>query len=459
MISYQWKHVLLLTLGSLVMFPALSPGLTLDEALREALSQHLGLRAEELRLQALQRDEFWSFQAFYPSLTAGLGEQRWNATKNHRALVGLTPQFSGSALTALTPQIYEPEADSLGLRAEVQFTLGLGGFATMAGAKAARAAGEASLADQRATLIAGVKKAFASVLALDLARDLAVRQEEAARQRYQTVESGRTQGTRTEADALQAKAVWSDRTIDRFQAETRCVEARNTLELLMGHEPTGVLPLEGTITPDVKGTAPDEPEPRGDWNARGDLRALEAQGWELDAQVLGALALAVPQVVVGWSFDPGVNGWLTKNLADSGTWSQTNGALSIQLQWKLDSFLPGSKFWTLGSDLDDFRAGLSALRQKAVRDARGEVAKILRSIGDSLRILPLRESEAADARRAAQLSQAAFQAGVQRLVDVQDAEVQAQRAELGLIQERLQLVFAQADLEKALPTEEGNHVR
>jgi len=102
---------------------------------------------------------------------------------------------------------------------------------------------------------------------------------------------------------------------------------------------------------------------------------------------------------------------------------------------------------------------LALAKLQASQQARAEIQKIIDQVNDARRVLPLRESQAADAARAASLSQAAFRAGVRRLIEAQEADDQAQRAQLGLIQQRLMLVSALADLENALAlTQEESHV-
>ena len=423
-----WTALILLS-GTIPLF-----GLTLDEAIRESLAHHPGLRAQQLRTQVLARDKASSYQAFFPSLTAGVGVQRWNDTANHRQFVGLTSTFS--------PKVYEPDPVSLGAKVDLSFTLGLAAVASILQADAQWAAGQAEEDKTRSGLVAGVKKAFAGVLALESAVELAGQQEVTAQDRWKFVEAGRAQGTQSEGDGLQARTLWTNRTIERLQAESHLAEARRGLASLLGRPSDEGLVVDGSISPQVPKVDRQVDDLNRYLGRRPDFRDLEAQGQGLDAQVWGALALAVPQVVVEWTADPGTNG--------GSPWTQTSGALSLQLQWKLDSLLPGSKFWTLKDDLDDYKAGLAQAKRQTNLTAQAEIQSLVRQINDARRVLPLREAQANDAARAAVLSQAAFQAGVKRLAEAQEADDQAARARLGLLQERLQLLSAQADLEQAL---------
>lgn len=420
--------------------------LTLDEALREALARHPGLKAGELKAQVLRRDRESSFQAWYPTVTAGVGVQRWNDTGNHRRLTGLTPVFSGSSLVGLNPSVYEPDPVSTGAQLDLRFTFGLGAVSSVLLAEAQWEAGEADLRGLRAAVVAGVRKAYAGCLALSAAVSLASRQESTARDRWVFVEAGRAQGTQGEAESLQAKALWTERSIERLQMEARLAEARSSLAVLLGR-PQDDFDLEGEILPwSAPGNLSAAALSDRFLSRRPDLAALDAQGRVIDAQVWGAAALAVPQVVVGWKADPGTNG--------GSPWTQTQGALSVEFQWKLDSLLPWSRFWTLKDDLADYQAGLTQTKIQTARAARAEVERLVRVVNDSRIILPLRETQAADAARAAALSQLAFRAGVKRIIEAQEADDQAGRAQLGLLEARLQLLSAQADLELALSVQQ-----
>ncbi len=131
---------------------------------------------------------------------------------------------------------------------------------------------------------------------------------------------------------------------------------------------------------------------------------------------------------------------------------QINGALSVELQWKLDTLLPGSAYWTQRADLESARQGLQDNRKQLWNQARTEINTLVEQIQSSKSALESLERNVAAARRAETLAQAAFHAGVKSLLEVQDADLQAQAAQLSLLQEKIRLTDALVDLEVALNT-------
>jgi outer membrane protein TolC len=105
--------------------PALAPaeGITIDQAVQEALASNLGLRSAAKKLEIAQRDKDWSFQKFFPAITAGAGWLRWNDVSTRQQLVGLTP--------TLSPVIFTPDQQNIGAQINVQFTLSLAAFAAI----------------------------------------------------------------------------------------------------------------------------------------------------------------------------------------------------------------------------------------------------------------------------------------------------------------------------------------
>ena len=158
------KVVLWWALVSLSGFPAAA--LDLDSAVNEALKANLGLSAESKRLSSLERDKTWAVQKLFPSVTAGVGWQRWNDTANQRRLVGLTPVVSGGNLTNIIPNVYDPDPQSLGAQVDVQLTLGLANFAAMDKTLVDWDAGRLSYEEARRRLVHDVKAAFYRLLAL-----------------------------------------------------------------------------------------------------------------------------------------------------------------------------------------------------------------------------------------------------------------------------------------------------
>ena len=100
---------------------------------------------------------------------------------------------------------------------------------------------------------------------------------------------------------------------------------------------------------------------------------------------------------------------------------------------------PGSWYWTQRADLQSARRGLQESRKQLLDAARAEVITLAEQIDSSKTALVSLEKNVDAARRAETLAQAAFHSGVRSLLEVQDADLQAQAAQLSLLQEKSSL--------------------
>lgn len=438
-------------LAALLALPA--SALDVDGAVAEALRANLGLQAEAKRLSSLERDKVWSIQKLFPSVTAGAGWQRWNDTRNQQRLVGLIPHAGQSgALTGLTPVVYDPDPQSLGAMVDVQFTLGLGTFAAMDETLAAWDAGRISYEQARRKLVHDVRSTFYRLLALRDSTALAARQVENAQTRLTQVQAEYKNGTAPELNLLQARVGLENRRNDQRATDTALRQALYAFSLLLGRSPSSDLTLEGAIEPPAPTTLDGERWADRYAAGRADIRGLDTQARTLDARTSQVTAMALPQLVLDWTADPALNDPAHHDVTDTKNWIQTNGALALQLQWKLDPFLPGSEFWTLSADLTDQKEALKRNRAQAVDAAKAQILSIVDQLAQARDSLPALESNARDARRAADLAQAAFAAGVRGILEVQDTDLQAQGAQLALLNEKLALQLAWLDLEDAVET-------
>ncbi len=427
--------------------PALIPaeGIAIDQAVQEALASNLGLRSAAKKLEIAQRDKDWSFQKFFPAITAGAGWLGWNDVSTRQQLVGLTP--------ALSPVIFTPDSQNIGAQINVQFTLSLTTFAAVRQTLAEWDAGRIDYDAARQRLESSTRKTFYQILGLLQTRDLIDAQVLNAETRLSQLQAAYNVGTMPELTVLQAQVVVENRHNDRREIGLRINQALYGFSQLLGRRPTKDIALSGTIDPQ-----PPQGDISGDRLAdqylgrRFDLRGLDAQDRVLQAQASQLDSAAYPQIVLGYSADPSLNNPLHNDVFAGSNWKQVNGGLSVQLQWKLDALLPGSWYWTQRADLQSAREGLQEGKKQLQDAARAEVIALAEQIDSSKSALVSLENNVVAARRAQTLAQAAFHSGVKSLLEVQDADLQAQAVQLALLQEKIKLANALIDLEVALNT-------
>jgi outer membrane protein TolC len=256
-----------------------------------------------------------------------------------------------------------------------------------------------------------------------------------------------------ELNVLQARVAVENRHNDLRDVDLRIHQSLYGFSQLLGRSPTKDIALSGAIDPQ-----PPKGELSGDDLAdryierRFDLRGLDAQDRVLHAQASLVDSQAYPQLVLGYLADPSLNDPWHRDLTAGANWMQVNGAVTVQLQWKLDALLPGSSYWTQRADLQSARQSLQYNRRQLRDAARTEINTLAEQIESSKSALVSLEKNVEAARRAETLAQAAFNAGVTSLLEVQDADLQAQAAQLSLLQEKIRLTNALVDLEVALNT-------
>ncbi|HET6451562.1 MAG TPA: TolC family protein [Spirochaetia bacterium] len=434
-------------------------GITADQAVQEALASNLGLKSAAKKLEIRERDKEWSFQRFFPTITAGAGWLRWNDVTSQERLVNITPQFGPSGLEGLAPTVFTPDPQNIGAEINVQFTLSLTTFAAIRQTLAEWDAGRLDFEAARQRLAGSTRKTFYQILGLLQTRQLIDAQVANAEARLSQVQAGYRAGTMPELTVLQSQVEVENRHGDRREIDLRIDQALYGFSQLLGRAPTKDIELSGDIDPtppqaDLSGPALADRY----IDRRFDLRGLDAQDRALQAQAAEVDSEAYPQIVLGYSADPSVNNPWHTNVLDGSNWMQVNGAVTVQLQWKLDTLLPGSSYWTQRADLASARQGLQDSRHQLADAARAEVIGLVEQIGSSTSALAGLQRNVEAAERAETLAQAAFRSGVRSLLEVQDADLQAQAAQLALLQEKIKLAGALIDLEIALntPLEEIN---
>jgi outer membrane protein TolC len=435
----------LIVLALLVPPLASAEAISIDQAVQEALTSNLGLRSAAKKLEIKERDKDWSFQKFFPTITAGAGWLRWNDVSSREQLVGLTPQ--------LAPVIFTPDQQNIGAQVDVQFTLSLTTFAAVRQTLAEWDAGRIDYDAARQRLESSTKKTFYQILGLLQTRDLIDAQVVNAETRLAQLQAAYKVGTMPELTVLQAQVAVENRRNDRREIDLRIDQALYGFSQLLGRRPTRDIELAGAIDP-----KPPDGDLSGDRLAdqylerRSDLRGLDAQDRVLQAQASQVDSEAYPRIVLEYSADPSVNDPWHKSILAGSSWMQVNGGVSVQLQWKLDTLLPGSAYWTQRADLESARQGLQENRKQLLDGARAEIIALAEQIDSSKAALVGLEKNVEAARRAETLAQAAFHSGVNSLLEVQDADLQAQAAQLAFLQEKIRLSNALIDLEVALNT-------
>ena len=338
--------------------------ITVDQAVQEALASNLGLRSEAKKLEIKARDKQWSFQKFFPTITAGAGWLRYNDVSYYEKLVNITPTIGPTGITGLTPTIYKPDYQYIGAQINVQFTLSLTTFAAIHQTLAEWDAGRLDYEAARQRLASNTRKTFYQILGLLQTRELIDDQVVNAETRLAQIESAYRIGTMPELNVLQAHVAVENRHNDRRDIDLRIDQSLYAFSQLLGRSPTKAIAFSGAIDPQPpKGDLSGDDLADRYLDRRFDLRGLDAQDQVLQAQTSLVKSEAYPQLVLGYLADPSLNDPWHNNITAGSNWMQVNGAVSVELQWKLDTLLPGSSYWTQRANLESARQSLQDNRK------------------------------------------------------------------------------------------------
>jgi outer membrane protein TolC len=190
---------------------------------------------------------------------------------------------------------------------------------------------------------------------------------------------------------------------------------------------------------------------------RYDIQGLTGELASLDNTIFVQQMALLPNVILAANWDPGMNDpWETDWFEDiDNTWSQRGGNMSLTLSWALDPFIPGSQTQVTLANLQDNYQQLETSYQSAYKGAELQVRTLYSTVQKSLESRRALGFNLELAQRAYALSEEAYRAGSQSLLEVQDAELQLRGARLQLIFEELSLANGIIDLEFALGLSSG----
>ena len=435
-------------LGSATLLSGQGPArtLTLTQAVHEAQDANLGLKNEGLKVGIKKRDKDLSFNRLYPTVSVGAGLVNLNDTRPEQVLVAYDPVHTKNIYAAVDPL-------NLGLQFNTQFVFSWSVLAAIDQTAIDYSNSKLSydLASER--LVRDVKKAFFQLLVLQESIRVTSNQLANAEQRYREAQSNLRAGQASELTVLQAKVAWENRKPGLDDLKVGYSQLLFGFENLLGEAPDANVTLQGSLDIAAPAADPDPTVVDRFLPRRLDVQAAQGQVAALDGYLHLQDTLLYPTFIVQLSADPALNGPF-KSGADWSTssWYQRNGALSFLLNWKLDSLLPDSTFANQRADLADQGAQARVALDQTRLTARTEVMTLFQKIKKSTNALQSLAENVDSALRAYQLTETAYHSGARSLLEVQDAELQYQVAQLNLLNEKQLLNSNLLDLETALHT-------
>lgn len=431
---------------SLAVLPAAAESLTIDQAVSEALTANLGLTAEQTKLGIKRRDKELSLNKLYPSVTAGAQVIKLNEPESYNVAVATNPSTYRTIY-------FTPDAMNLAVSLNVQFTLSAATILSIRQTAIDYDNAALSYEIARQRLTRDVRKLYFQLLVIQETIKVNQMQLDNAAERYRQALLNAENGSVPELTVLSAKVAWENRKPALEDLKVSYSQTLFGFESLLGRDPDAALVLEGSPDIMVQGTIPNAEDLIAKYlDRRLDVRSAQAQIKSAENVAKIQRSLQLPVFVMQYTADPMVNDPFSGDvdIKDNDNWHQTTGSLAIALSWKLDTLVPTGSGDNQRKDSND-QVKLARLALEQVRlNAKGDVQGLVLKIGKSTSALETLSKNVDSAKRAYELTDEAYKSGARSLLEVQDAELQYQSAQLILLNEKQVLNSTLLDLETAL---------
>jgi len=450
----------LLTLFSLAAMAGSVSALSVDDAAKQARDNNLGMQTEDLKLAEKIDSKNYSFNKLYPTLSASttllrlnnLNEEQWELA---------WPIIANSHAPSSFPSLSDDYKWMWSVGVKAQWVLSPAVFQSITQTLVDYQSAKVSRDAAASRLNRDVRKAFYQILALHEATGVFQNQLKVAEDRWKQAKFNFDAGLGSEIAALQAQVTYVNRKPLLDDQKINEDNAQAGFRILLNLPDGAPLNLEGTldVAPELRkvlATIDVDALVKRYLDGRWDVGIAQATAASVKSLAQLQADSLWPNLIFGFSMDPSVQApflastWSSSSQLNKYNWQQTNGAFSMTLDWKLDSFIPGS---SNGIDIAnrnrqarEAELGAEQTRRAGENDIRTLVARLKKSAIslDSLSVsLDL-------ATRSAKLTEDGFQAGTQSFTDAQDADLQLQTARLQYLNEELALQSALADLDYAL---------
>ena len=299
------------------------------------------------------------------------------------------------------------------------------------------------LDEARQTVLLLVAESYYAALGAEQLARVAEQALTARRQHLAAAEARLAAGHAVRLDIERAQAAIHRAERDVIDTRSQVEAARDGVAMAIGATP----PLVGALAPPVvSAPEPADPPPLGEEEAlarahaqRLDLRALE-QSLELaDAA----------RTMTWWAFAPRLSLVGSIDFSEE-TLSRPNSvssSLTIQLSWTL--YDGGMRYAQLDEDAAAIREARAAVRRQT-RQVAAEVRDAIRALERGAAALTASRAERDAARRALDAAEVGFRLGNATGLDVIDAQLALEQAEVSLIRENLSLDVARLVLQRVI---------
>jgi outer membrane protein TolC len=162
-----------------------------------------------------------------------------------------------------------------------------------------------------------------------------------------------------------------------------------------------------------------------------------------------ALQLYTPALIFAWNYSPSMAGPWDNDWFDGDNWSD-RGAFSITLNMSLNSLLPFTKQGQALKDTDNALRSLDIGLAQAIRGTEIELYNTVLSLERSKTQAETQAETVALAERTYRLTEEAYRAGLQDLLQVQSADLSQRQAQVQMLEQQFNYRTGLIDLEYSI---------
>ncbi|MDR2446138.1 MAG: TolC family protein [Treponema sp.] len=434
--------------------------ISLEEAAALAVKNNLNLQSSTVNLDTKKRKQDTAWNVFIPSvdLRGTLGRQNVGTTASGFAPSGyFAPgeNQAGQSGTVLGVAPYSMEIDPMWLiqgNLSLSLQLNVSAFEDMKNTRLDYESGLLSYAKAKAQLERDVRKAYYNILLLQENIKLKKESYTAAERQEATARANYRAGLAPELSLLQAQVAKENLKpeIDELENNYKMLLANFAMYLGMPYDTAFELePLDISvdfIDMDIKNLVNQAANNKPDiLEIKQQIRLLESTRKKTFYQIY------TPTLSLSWNMDPTWRGDLFDNPTfESNMWkTQSSGMFSFTLAFRLNGFLPWGTEKQGLRDLDNGVKTANIGLAQAVQGSEMEVYNIVLSLRKAQASIEALQKTVNLAERSYRATEEAYGAGLQSLLDVQNARDQLNQARLGLLAQHYTYILGLIDLEYA----------
>ena len=418
-----------------------------DEAVSLAIRNNLTLESSRVSTSTRKRKADNAWNVFIPTVDLSTSLSGTLNKPEAPQPIPLIPNMPPISLMPQTPQ-WSSTLPSISVTWQ---NLNVALFEGMKAVKEDYAIGVLSYEKAKAQIERDVRKAYYNILLLYENISLLKESFKSAERRVDMAQANYRAGRAPELTYLQAQVAMENMKPTINQAENGLRVSMVQFAIMLGlpyDTDFELIPIESIsdfVELDVKEIISNASRSKPDiLEIKQNIRFLESRRKATFYQ------LHTPNLMIGWSIGPtiwnDVSGW---NWNDG--WKNTNaGRLTIALSFRLNTLLPFGSEQSGLKDIDDNLRSLQIGLAQSIRGTELEIYSIILDLEKVQTTIEAQKRTVELAERSFRLTETAYRAGLQDLLEVQNAELELRKARIGILEQNFTYLRALIDLEYAM---------